>query len=371
MKADIVLGLGYGDEGKGITTDYLCSQSYNPVVIRFSGGQQAGHTVIKDGVKHIHANFGAGSLRGIPTYFTEHTTVYPNTIYSELEVLQSHGLNPILTIHPLANLTTPFDVHANRLCTTNNQHGTCGLGVGKTMKRNLESPYKLYAVDLLHPKTLIQKLSSIGAMYYKNMDLDSSALQTDIDNFIVAIQSIEWDIKNYDYLTDFQNLIFEGSQGIQLDMNHGVFPNVTYASTTSKNAHYVLDKLDVLSRNVYYVTRAYATRHGNGPFKEAELNLVNNQEEINHLNDWQGQFKVGHIDYDLLNQSLAIDDIYCTPATTNAWVTKNLVVTCCDQISDKFDYDKVTTGFKGVFESYSPESVGLLDLKNTNNNIVI
>ena len=137
MKARIVLGCGYGDEGKGITTDFLCSHASDPIVIRFSGGQQAGHTVIRDGVKHIHSNFGSGTLQNVPTYFTEHTTFYPATILRERARLKAIGIdNPFIAFHPLAKLTTPYDVFANRSCDETMSHGTCGLGVGKTMKRN-------------------------------------------------------------------------------------------------------------------------------------------------------------------------------------------------------------------------------------------
>jgi len=149
MKAHIVLGTQYGDEGKGRTVDYLCSTLKNPLVVRFCGGQQVGHTVIRNGIKHIHSNFGSGSLLDIPTYYSEFTTIYPLTIEREEKILKAKGLNPKIILHPLTMLTTPFDVHANRLDSIDLENGTCGLGIGKTMKRN-ESPFKLYAVDLLN-----------------------------------------------------------------------------------------------------------------------------------------------------------------------------------------------------------------------------
>jgi adenylosuccinate synthase len=96
MEGKIIIGLGFGDEGKGITTDYLCSQYPDgSIVVRFSGGQQAGHTVIHNGIKHVHSNFGSGTLRNIPSYFSEHCTVYPNTIKKERSVLLSKGIDPI------------------------------------------------------------------------------------------------------------------------------------------------------------------------------------------------------------------------------------------------------------------------------------
>ncbi|MGY0408923.1 MAG: adenylosuccinate synthetase, partial [Polaribacter sp.] len=287
-KANIVIGLGWGDEGKGITTDYLCSKATNPIVIRFSGGQQAGHTVMIGDKKHIFSNFGAGTLRGVPTYFSEYTTFYPKTILKEKLVLKEKGIkNPQLILHPLAKMTTPFDVFANRNCDNNLAHGTCGLGIGKTMKRN-EGPYKLYAIDLLHKTNLLLKLEQIGK-YYENLGYDFDAdIQEEMESFIEAVMDLSWDVQDYNFLKNYDELIFEGSQGVLLDMDHGVFPNVTYSNTTSKNVHILLDKLQVYQREIFYITRCYHTRHGAGFFnKNKSIDLVNNEEETCVYNKYQ------------------------------------------------------------------------------------
>jgi len=365
IKAHIIVDLGFGDSGKGITTDFIVKTYLNPIVIRFSGGQQCGHGVMVDGTKHIHSNFGSGTLRGAPTYFSEHATFYPATIARELKVLREKGFQPKLSFHPLAKMTTPFDVFANRFDSQNLQNGSCGLGIGKTMKRD-ESPFKLYAIDLLNIDTLKQKLGGIKDNYYAINESSPrfKIIQDDIDDFMEAITDIAWDIQNYDYLLDFNNLIFEGSQGILLDMDHGVFPNVTYANTTSKNAHEILDKLKVHNRNLYYVTRCYSTRHGSGPFVEEELNLINNEEEINVFNKYQKEFKVASINYDLLNHALRIDSIYSNHNIT----TQNLVVTCLDQLPDfNFDYSKIYKNFNKIIESYSPDNKDFKIITNEGN----
>lgn len=358
IKAHIVTGLGYGDEGKGITTDFLASKLENAIVIRYSGGQQAGHTVMVNGVKHIHSNFGSGSLRGVPTYFSEHTTFYPVTIARELEVLTKKGFKPNLILHPLAKMTTPFDVFANRFDSKNLSDGSCGLGIGKTMKRN-ESPFKLYAVDLLNYDILLQKVISIESNFYDFIDKYGLSTQEkreigkELQLFFDAIKDIAWQVKDYNVLTAFDNLIFEGSQGIMLDMDHGVFPNVTFANTTSKNAHEILDKLNIRNRNGYYITRCYSTRHGSGDFKEEELNLINNEEEINVFNEYQKEFKVASLDYNLLNYAIAVDNIY----SSGKYVNKNLVITCLDQLPDfEFDFSLLDEEFDNVYESHSPDS---------------
>ena len=361
MIANIVVGLGYGDEGKGITTDYLCSKAKVPsitCVIRYSGGQQAGHTVMLENTKHIFSNFGAGTLRGIATYFSEHTTFYPLSIAKELHILNLKGItNPRLMIHPLAKLTTPYDVFANRR--ESEAGSTCGLGVGKTVERNEEGKYQLYAVDLINLDILKIKLFNIKSDYYKHYESDfdlTDAEQQEVMAFEEAIRNIAWEINDYHYIRNhFKHFIFEGAQGVLLDRDHGVYPHNTYTHTTSCNAHEVCDKLNIVQRNMYYVTRCYSTRHGNGPYQQEEILLKNNHEEINVQNEWQGMFKTSKLDYSLVDFALCIDAIY----TQDKAYSTNLVVTCNDQIVDeanKFDRTKLQTEFNNILMSHSPKS---------------
>ena len=146
--AKIVVGLAFGDEGKGLTTDYLCSQYPNSLVVRFSGGQQCGHQVAIGDQRHIHASFASGTLRGLPSYFTEHCCFYPVTLLEEYKLLLNKGVKPTLYLHPLCKLTTPFDVLANRISEKQQAHGSCGLGIGKTMQREQQG-YHLFAIDSL------------------------------------------------------------------------------------------------------------------------------------------------------------------------------------------------------------------------------
>jgi adenylosuccinate synthase len=82
-----------------------------------------------------------------------------------------------------------------------------------------------------------------------------------------------------------------------------------------------------------------------------EIKLINTEDEINKFNEWQKDFKIGEIDYDLLNQSFAIDNIY------SEGLPKNLVVTCLDQRpAFIFDFTKLSTPFKQIYRSYSPDS---------------
>lgn len=347
MKAKIVVGLGFGDEGKGIVTDSLTLSSPNPIVIRFSGGQQAGHTVITDDTRHVFANFCSGALRGVPSYFTKHTCFYMDTIRNEKTVLQNKGANTRLIIHPLANMTTPFDVAYNRVREDKLKHGSCGLGIAATMKRNLESQYKLFAIDIIHAELFLAKYRNIENWYLqkvKDEGLDLSSFIKHVlsqqEDFLLTVDNWEdyIEIKDINYIyRNFETFIFEGSQGIMLDMDHGVFPNVTFSNTTSKNAIEVCNELGISQIETYYVTRCYQTRHGNGWYSQKEpVTLINNELETNISNQWQGNFKTCELDYELLKYAIQIDGLY------NSSHGKTLVVTCMDQRPDfEFDAEKL------------------------------
>ena len=326
----------------------------NTIVVRFSGGQQSGHTVKIGKQMHTHSNFGAGSLRGKPSYFSEHCTMYPVTMMRERKVLiEKTGHLPKVYYHPMTMVTTPFDRYANRNCEETKEHGTCGLGIGKTMKRN-EGPLKLYAIDLINEGVVLDKLASITEYYMgTNGNLDDW-LGDELVEWWEAVKTMPKFIADYSFLNNYSNIIFEGSQGVLLDMTHGNFPFVTYSNTTSKNAQEICNKLGIGDRTVYHITRAYSTRHGNGPFEQKAIKLKNNEDENCTFNEWQGDFKVAPMNYNLLNYAIAVENIY------SSGCKRVLVVTCNDQVEVPFDMNKLTVGYDKVLKSNSPISEKML-----------
>lgn len=371
-KASIVLGLQFGDEGKGVTTDYLCSLSKNPIVIRYSGGHNCGHNVIIGDKQHIHSSYGSGTLRGVPSYFSEHTCIYLPNIFREKAILAKKGINPKLFVHPLAMVTTPYDVAYNRALEMINDHGSVGVGISSTMNRNLTTGFKLYAMDLqleyshLFKAKLVEiemyysrkaaALARLSVSYHEQL----RKLQGDVDshNLLISANQLPFQVIGYDKLSYYDDLIFEGSQGIMLDMDHGIFPNVTYAHTTSKNALEILRKapLSLLDTELFYVTRCYQTRHGNGWMSDvANLDLINAEEEINVHNQWQGHFRTGKLDYELLNYAMEVDNLYSSP------FRKNLVVTCLDQRPTyEFHYEKIRQRMFCHYENHSAKHGGMI-----------
>ncbi len=329
-KYNLVIGGLFGDEGKGLFTDCLSSLSPNSMVVRFSGGHQAGHTVVTDKTRHVFSNFGSGTLRNIPTYWSKYCTVEPLGLIKELNILKIKGVNPTLYIDESCPITTPYDIAHNRYLETKNNHGSCGVGVGATVERE-ERFYSLRFIDLFYPKIILEKLYNIATYYnLKNIEIkhfvETCKLITESDN-----------IKRISCLPKADSYIFEGSQGLLLDQNFGFFPNVTRANTGHKNAIQILKNNHVNINNdsyfnIFYVIRAYQTRHGNGFMTNLDIphNIRENPLETNVTNKYQGNFRKSLLDLSLVEYALNKDkNIY----------PKSLVITCLDQLTEyKFTY---------------------------------
>jgi adenylosuccinate synthase len=113
-----VVDLGFGDAGKGTVVDWLCATRPVPAVIRFNGGAQAGHNVVtEDGRAHTFAQFGSGSLRGVPTFLSRFMVVDPLALTAEADHLSTLGVpSPysLLTVDRSALVATPYHRLANQ-----------------------------------------------------------------------------------------------------------------------------------------------------------------------------------------------------------------------------------------------------------------
>ena len=272
IKSQAVIGCCFGDEGKGKVVSYLCSQSEikRPLVIRYCGGHQAGHhVVIDDKCDHVFSNFGSGTLQGVDTYWSEYCTVDPVGIINELIELKSKLISPYLYINENCPITTPYEKIANVKADKLSGHGSVGVGVGQTFQRE-EDHYSLTVSDLFHPKVLRIKLELLRKYYHiENIDYNN-IYEESIYNFKRScekiIDSYYIKITNAINVKMYDNFIFEGGQGLLLDQNFGFFPHVTRSNTGTKN----ILKMG-FSPEIFLVTRAYLTRHGNGPLTNENI----------------------------------------------------------------------------------------------------
>lgn len=368
INVSIVLGLGFGDEGKGAHVNHLCGQAKNPLVVRFNGGHQVGHTVVLDGKRHPFSNFGSGTLQGTPTYWSEFCTVSPMGVRKEGDVLRKLGVEPKLIFNANAMVTTPFDVLMNYKLEELNMHGSVGVGFGQTIQRN-EDHYHLYIRDLYYPKIRDLKLKNIINKYYGyNFDPtkpnQNAKTRKLYDDFIGACDEL---MQRYGMVEDMGevrdlDLIFEGGQGIMLDTDYGFFPHVTRSNCVARNAITLLNSLEIEYKlHTYYITRAYQTRHGNGPMTNEDLDndyIIDNPNETNTNAGMQGAFRKTVLDLDLLKYAVSCD-VYENPESK-----RTLVVTCLDQVPAQIP---VTRGGKLVEMTWKeiPKYVGFRDAMGT------
>ena len=359
MRISIVLGLVFGDEGKGSFANYRCSIANNPLVIRFSGGHQVSHTVVVGDKRHVFSNFGSGTFQGAPTYWSEFCTLSPTGILKEGNALREMGVTPKLFINSNAMVTTPFDILQNHRLEEKNNHGSVGVGFGTTIQRN-EDHFHLYARDLLYPKIRDEKLRLIINTYYKlnfnpKDEHQHATTKKLYDDFLFACSDL---VGRYQIVDNFVGLldhefIFEGSQGIMLDTDYGFFPHVTRSSTTSKNVFELINKYNLPCDDIqtYYVTRAYQTRHGNGYMTNEGMDtsyIKENPKETN-VDGFQGEFRKTVLDLDLLKYAVDCDR-YHNPTGVSR---KGIVITCLDQVPENIP---VTIG--GVLTSVKFNEIG-------------
>ncbi len=327
MSSKVVIGAGFGDEGKGLVTDWLCRSCATPLVIRFSGGQQAGHTVCANGLRHVFSNFGSGTLQGTPSYFSPFCTVEPVGLINELNILLDKDVQPLLFIDARCPVTTPYDIARNQ---EHHPHGSCGVGAGDTINRE-EQHFSLTFGDLFSPWVLETRLDLLRRFFYK--EYADVSLEAFLDCCAAVVSSPCICRTNGLPKGEWSDLIYEGSQGLLLDQHYGFFPYVTRSNTGTANALALHNGGEM---EVWLVSRAYQTRHGDGPMSNEHLphNIAANPQETNVGNRFQGEFRRSLLDLDLLEYAISRD------ALIRSSPNRHLVITCLDQVRNELRFTR-------------------------------
>ncbi len=316
-----VIGLGFGDEGKGHVVDYLSSILPNSTVLRFSGGPQAGHQVITDSkVSHVFSHFGSGTLQGSPTIWTRYCPTNPIAFMNEYDDLKRKGINPTIAIMGGSPIITPYEIRWNKEF-QDKQSSSCEKGIFATYQREKDQ-HSIIFQDLYYPSVLRHKLSLLAEYYTFTIAPDL------LEMFYMACKEIIQVTVPTINNSLLQDAIFEGSQGLLLDQTFGFFPYVTPANTGLTN---ILDSTELTPKEIttWLVTRAYQTRHGNGPMSPIHSNKIKpNPYEQNMDTGSQGKFRTTLLDLELLKYAYNLDVL---PQTK-----RNVVITCLDLMTEDY-----------------------------------
>ena len=332
----MVIGANFGDEGKGLMTDYFVSKfNGDCFVVRFNGGAQAGHTVVTpDGERHKFSHFGSGSFWGAPTYLSKFFIVNPLLFMDELS---EFDFDPVVYIDENCLVSTPYDMYLNQLTEKlrgDKRHGSCGVGINETIERSNEEEYFLKIKDLRYDKIWKEKFKRIAQEYYPQRLKQLGNMANPIFNDDLFVDIFK-EFKNKFFECDHevlngQNLVFEGAQGLLLDQNHINFPYVTRSNTGFQNVKEILEDINREDDDteVVYVTRSYLTRHGRGPFPtEIEgLPYGNVVDHTNLFNEFQEHLRFGILDVDDLVETINKD------ISKNNIERRSIAVTCLDQV---------------------------------------
>ncbi len=325
----IVVGANYGDEGKGLATNYFsyraCYKGNSCLNVLYSGGPQRGHSVNEEiWGRHVFHHFGSGTFHGADTYFAKGFKVYPIKFIEEYRELIWSLRNGCVCIHPKCQVITPYDVFVNQIVEKSRKeerHGSCGAGIWETEER-YKSAYSLTYEEMasMTDHDLQKFLTSVSEDYAQKRLKDVYGVYDVDDEYLFLFSS---DVLKIRYIKDFRamqtlittiadekellnnygSIIFEGGQGLALDCrNISDEPYITPGSTGSYvPAHIIKENFDndKIDAEICYVTRTYFTRHGAGPFPtECHKKLFGNILDITNMsNEFQGDLRYGKFDF--------------------------------------------------------------------------
>ena len=276
MKLDVVLGLQWGDEGKGKIVDVLASEY--PVVARFQGGPNAGHSIHFEGKKFVLHSVPSGVFRdGSINFIGSGVVLDPVIFREECLAIEAMGV-PVkerVVIADRAHLILPthriIDA-ASEAAKGKGKIGSTLKGIGPTYM-DKTGRNGLRVGDILTPdfKERFLKLKNKHIAYLKQYDFEYDASENeqawlDAVEYMKQFEIVDGAYRINDYLLDGKSILAEGAQGTLLDVDFGSYPFVTSSSTSCAGACTGLGVSPHSIGKVYGVFKAYCTRVGSGPF---------------------------------------------------------------------------------------------------------
>ena len=286
MKNIAVVGMQWGDEGKGKIVDFLSSRA--DVVVRFQGGHNAGHTIMHNNKIYKLSALPSGALnKGVISVIGNGAVIELKTLKKEIEVLRQAGIeiNPenllIAENTPIVlKLHQDIDriIEAKRGCA---KIGTTGRGIGPCYEDKI-GRRAVRLCDLCEEGVLLQRLQNIIDYYGAlniiselgpiNIETIKSEIMEDAEHILPFSKPV-WRYL-YNWHQQKKSIVFEGAQGFWLDIDHGTYPFVTSSATVAGQCHHGaglgLGAID----HVLGVAKAYTTRVGMGPMTSEQNNQL-------------------------------------------------------------------------------------------------
>lgn len=278
MNVDLLLGLQWGDEGKGKIVDVL-TKNY-AIVARFQGGPNAGHTLIFENQKHVLHTIPSGIFhKDAKNIVGNGVVIDPVILTKELDNLSKHNIDytKTLFISRKAHLILP----THRLLDAASEALKGKLKIGSTLKgigptymdKTGRNGLRVGDLELDNWKekfnNLTQKHLNLLAFYNVDLDYDLDTLKAEFFAAVTILKTLPFiDSEEYIFnaLNNQQSILAEGAQGSMLDIDFGTYPFVTSSTTTAAGACTGLGVAPNKIGDVFGIFKAYTTRVGSGPF---------------------------------------------------------------------------------------------------------
>jgi len=273
----VVVGAQWGDEGKGKVTDLLCEQA--DMVVRYQGGNNAGHTVENSRGKFALHLVPSGIFSpNVVAVIGGGVVIDPTVLRGEIDDLESRGVSTAnLRVSGKAHLIMPYHImldHVQETRLGKGKIGTTGRGIGPAYA-DKASRQGVRMQDVIDPKSFRERvLSDMKAkaeVMERTYGEDTGSLEADCERYIEAAESLRSHIEDTELLTwralkEGRAVLLEGAQGTLLDLDHGTYPYVTSSNPVAGYACVGAGIGPVEVNEVWGIAKAYVTRVGSGPF---------------------------------------------------------------------------------------------------------
>ncbi|AHH03407.1 Adenylosuccinate synthetase [Borrelia nietonii YOR] len=361
MSIYAVIGTQWGDEGKGKIIDFLSSKA--DYVVRFNGGNNAGHTIVVNNKKFIFNLLPSGVLQGAKCILGPGIVIDPLILIKELETLKHNNIKTEIFISDKAHIIMPYHIKLDEL--SEQKKGICKIG---TTKQGIGPCYAdkinrtgIRATDLLNMETFERKLkinldekNEIIEKIYNDKPFNYDDILSKYKEYIAILQSAitnTEEILNH-AINSGKTILIEGAQGTMLDIEHGTFPFVTSSNTLITAATGCGIPISKIKQKIG-VIKAFSSRVGSGPFVTEILEPIG--DKIREKGQEYGSTtkrprRIGWLDLLTIKKSINLNEL------------NHLALTKLDILND-IEELKICTAyeFQGKIYDYIPASCEILE----------